>query len=152
MDEHEDVESKAREAVQAARKVYTSAEWLGWAEAWLSKNDRTGQAAVRAAFLIPGMDKHFTIFGKAIQASLDLHAHGEDETSEAFEERSAEIIGLAERILPQSVDAEAARPRAAAESAFWATLSASFAGIGAVNAARTCAETSLRLSELLDEG
>lgn len=156
MGEKEEVDSKVQQAIEAAVNVYAGeAKWHAWAESWLSKNDRTSQAAVRAASLIPGVEEFFFVFEEAVQRSIELEAHGHDASSEACDNSVAELVGLYERILPRSVDPEAARPRAAADSAFRSALSAFFAGMGSsdetLNCAKTCAETSLWISELLDE-
>lgn len=60
------------------------------------------------------------------------------------------LLGDYERRLPRTVDLEAAVPRTAAESAFWSALSAFLTAAGASDDARSSAEASLKLCELLD--
>jgi hypothetical protein len=152
MDERDEVESKVREAVEAAVQVYAGdRRWLDWAEAWLSKRDRTVEAALRAASLIPGTEESFAVVIKGLRKIGELHARGHETSSETYKAAVTELLGDYERRSPQSADLEAAVPRTAAESAFWSTLSACFAATGAADNAQSCAEASLTLAELLSE-
>ena len=151
MDERDAVESKVKEAVEAAAQVYAGdQQWLDWANAWLSKRDRTLESALRAASLIPGTEESFTIVIKGFQEIGELHARGQESSSETYKDAMAALVGDYERRLPQSADLEAAVSRTAAESAFWSTLSACFAAAGMSDNVRSCAEASLKLSDLLE--
>lgn len=151
MDDRDDVESEVREAVEAAFQVYTDdRQWVDWAEGWLLKWDRTAEAALRAASQVPGTEESFAVVIKGLEKIRELHARGHEISSETYQDAMAELLGDYERQLPHAVDLEAAVPRTAAESAFWSALSAFFAAGGASDDARSCAEASLKLCELLD--
>jgi hypothetical protein len=152
MDNQEEIESKVREAVEAALEVYPGdKEWRGWAEAWLSTCDRTYLAALRAAFLVPGTKEFFAAIQGWFQKAGELNAQGHQTHSEIFEDAMAEQIGQFERVLPRLMDREAARSQAAAGSAFWSAMSAFFAGADRLDEARICAENAMELCEMLDD-
>ncbi len=94
MDERDEIESKVREALEVAVQVYAGdRQWLGWAEAWLSKRDRTAEAALRAASLIPGIEESFAVVIKGFQKIGELHARGHETSSETYKDAIAELIG-----------------------------------------------------------
>jgi hypothetical protein len=91
MNERDEVENKVREAVEAAVQVYAGdRQWLGWAEAWLSKRDRSSEAALRAASLIPGTEESLKVVSKGFQRIAELHARGE---GDAYQDAMAESPG-----------------------------------------------------------
>jgi|SRR5580698_6364468 hypothetical protein len=152
MENRDDIESKVQEAIEAALEVYAGdKEWRGWAERWLSTHDRTYLAALRAAYLIPGMEEFFAAFQESFQRADELNAQGHQTHSETFQNAMAEQLGRFERVLPRLMDREAAHSQAATGSVFRWTISAFFAGADRLDEARICARNSVELSELLGE-